>query len=723
METRKRLWIAALCLLSATVVTIGLRHYVMGVQAAPLPANATLPASSGPTAHLTNPALRTATVPDGIVDDDGFPLRVIGTAKSETPMLPRVEEFTLTPPNGAQGATKTTLALRFPATQAATLASSIPFTLGRQNVVLQRSQQNPNTFVTSVDFDWQAFEQEQGLRKQASLNGKMVPVFNGRRFLRSEPMQFVEPSQIEQALETHQPIQFDSGVLESSSTVNVFPDHELMMNSPAVVIPGPALSNSPARTFDQCLPAGQQGNPNGAWTFNTLMLAIAGATPSNPVPAENMLLNMLDQWNHDQTINTFEVFERTRMGSLGSNGSGFLSNWPIDTAAGNTCTLNGQPSACPSLAMSPMRLEAIVNRLDLGQFSPPNPPAGELRFVFTASATATAHSGACANQGGLDVINIILEYNVPANISALAWAQQWNNLPDLNSNGNFSVAYLNGLQAITDQVVTPGACPSSLGGTNGSCIAQIRTNEIGLAPTSPPNVGLWELRELHFSTSGGVPTFTTATVAQTPDNSFNTAGIIKCSAVNNGICTPNVLSNYINNNATTILNSDGSLPVVPLQWDGVPFRGGSALNNSNVFWADVDIINSEPARVAFSLNTCAGCHGGETQTAFQQVFNRHPTVPSNLSSFLLGCTSGNATCGVGSAQQCALSTENLGQNTNGPCVEDIQDPNNSSLTTAFGDIARRVSYLQMVCGNSTCTPPENGSQLLLPFMRQPIGVH
>lgn len=29
----------------------------------------------------------------------------------------------------------------------------------------------------------------------------MVPVFNGRRFLRSEPMQFVEPSQIEQALE------------------------------------------------------------------------------------------------------------------------------------------------------------------------------------------------------------------------------------------------------------------------------------------------------------------------------------------------------------------------------------------------------------------------------------------------------------------------------------------------------------------------------------------
>lgn len=117
---------------------------------------ATLPALSGPTAHLTNPALRTATVPDGMVDDDGFPLRVTEIAKSKPPMLPMVEEFVLTPPDTAQGASKTTLAVRFPATQAASLASSIPFTLGRQNVVLQRSQQNPNTFVTLVNFDWQA---------------------------------------------------------------------------------------------------------------------------------------------------------------------------------------------------------------------------------------------------------------------------------------------------------------------------------------------------------------------------------------------------------------------------------------------------------------------------------------------------------------------------------------------------------------------------------------
>jgi hypothetical protein len=739
MRSGRRVWIAALCLLSATVVTVSLKARLASVHAATIgatiaPAPVSHAMSAASVGRLSNAALRATAVRNSmLLDDDGFPLHVNANVKTNTTILPQVEEFTLTPPATAQGITKTTLEVRFPAAQAAGLASSIPVMLGKQSVALQRSPGNPNTFVTSVDFDWHAFEQEQAQRKIAASQGRTVSIFDGRRFVRTEQLQFVEPSQIEQTLETHQPIQFSSGVLQGSSTVNVFPDHELMMNSTEVVNAPVALgTNQTVRTFDQCLPAGEQGNPNGAWTFNTLMLAIAGASPSNPVPAENMLLNMLDQWNHNQTINTFTVFARTNMGTLGT--SGFLSNWPIDPAVANdACTLNGLASACPSLAQAPMRLEAIVNRIDLGQFSPPFPPAGELRFVFTASANAQTNSTPqpCGNVGGLAVFNMILEYNVPSSISAVSWAQQWNDLPGLNSNGNFSVAYLNGLQAITDQVVTANQCQNPGGGPNASCIAQIRTNEIMLA-TTPPNTGLWELREFHFSDPNGVPTLAESTIAQTPDPQFNISGQPPCTQINgtppNGPCTPGTLSDYVNTNTTELLNTNGNLPVVPLDFPATTsaFRGGSSLNNAASFWVDASThpFNSEFARIDFSVNTCNGCHGGETKTAFQQVFNRLPTNPSTLSDFLLGCANNspgnpdnNCTPTNQNNPQCSLSTVNLS------CTEGVPDPNDPAIITNFGDIARRVSYLQTVCGNSTCTPPQNGGALLVPFLRQPIGVH
>jgi hypothetical protein len=101
-----------------------------------------------------------------------------------------------------------------------------------------------------------------------------------------------------------------------------------------------------------------------------------------------------------------------------------------------------------------------------------------------------------------------------------------------------------------------------------------------------------------------------------------------------------------------------------------------------------------------------------------------PANPSTLSNFLLGCAnhspgSPDDNCSPTNQNnlQCSLSTVNL------PCTEGVRDPNDSAITTNFGDIARRVSYLQTVCGNNTCTPPQNGGALLVPFLRQPIGVH
>ncbi len=730
MKSRKQVWIATLCLLLATVITLGFRARLASVHAASTPVHASRAMSAQPVVHLANASLRAAEVRNAMMlDDDAGSMRVAAHQQNNRPVLPQVEEFTLTPPNPAQGTDQSFLSVRFPELAAEKLASRIPITLGSQNVVLQRSADDPSLFSTWLDFNWQTFAQEQEQRKQAANEGRMVPVFHGRRLLRTERMQFVDPAEIEGALQSHQPIQFSGDVLLASSTVNVFPDHELMMLDTPIVEDNIASSaGSPARTFDQCLalanPPQPPGNQTGAWTFATLMIAMANATPTNIQPAENMLLGMLNSWNQDQHINGFTVLKRTKMGSLGT--SNLLSNWPADPNPNNVCTgLNG-PQACPSLLLAPVRLTAIVNRLDLGQFSPPFPPAGELRFVFTVTAgTQTSQQPApCSAQAPF---NIILEYNVPSSIDALTWAQQWNSLPDLNSNRTFSSRYLAALQAITDQVVTAGACGGS------SCISQVRSNEIELAPNSGINAQLWEQREFHFSNTGGVPVLSEGTIAMTPDPRFNTAGQPICSSINGapGPCTPGILANYGNNPANNqeIQQTGGALPIVPLNWPPAattPFLGGSALNNARAFWLDTTAIVPEIVRIDFSVNTCNACHGGETATTFQQVTSRPINHPSSLASFLLGCTTGNNTCGVNSPQQCTLNTENLGQGVGGACIEQIQDPNpNAPPTqplTPFGDIARRVSFLQSVCVNSTCNPT-SGSQLLFPFMRQPIGVH
>src|SRR5580704_4693998 len=208
-------------------------------------------------------------------------------------------------------------------------------------------------------------------------------------------MQFVDPAEIESALQSHQTLQITPEQL-FGGTVNVIPDHELMITAIPVV-------EDANRTFDQCQPSAVgAGNANGAWTFNTLMQAIACSTGSNNCTlqgAENMLLGMLTSWQANQTINGFQVSSRGNIGTLGGT-SGFLSNWPIDP--NNQCSgTNGALSPCPSLPKAPVHLNAIVNRVDLGQNDPPFPSAGELRFVFgvTAGNTFNQQPQPCSNNG------------------------------------------------------------------------------------------------------------------------------------------------------------------------------------------------------------------------------------------------------------------------------------------------------------------------------------
>jgi hypothetical protein len=709
MRSFKKVYLATSCLLSAALIALTLVAKPNNVQESSSMLQGAAGISMPENSKLINASLHLATVPSEVVQDAMGTLQpdIATLERTLRPELPPVETLTLTPPDPSRGSNKTIVSVRFLQVRSHKLGSQIPITLGNQSVVLARSISDPQAFSTRVDFDWTAFAIEQQRRKEAAGKGALVSIYEGRRFIRKEPMQFVDPEEIKGALETHQPIQFSPQILTGSPTT-VVADHELMIINTSVV-----EDVTGGRTFDQCLPVNQQGSTSGAWTFSTLMMAIANT--NNPQVAEAMLHNMLNTWNNDQLIiNTFPVHARGSMGQLASPGltpSGLLGNWPVDP-------LN---PTLPSLAKAPIRLNAIVNRIDLGQnFNPAT--AGELRFIFGVTAGTSPGGGPCQAGNNGPLFNIILEYNVPSSISPTAWARAWDGLKNLNFDDN-SGDFMDQLQTqITNQVVLANSC-----GTGVSCLAQLRTNEVELSPGGATAL-VWEQREFHLShDQQGNVQMQPATVAMTPDGSFN-FGLPACGSGNGmpACQTAGTVANYVNNPTinSQIRASGGALPNVPLGWPipADPFRGGSAFNgtpgvgNANGFWIDFNSSNQdispETARIDFSANTCNGCHGAETATfGFQHVVNRQINNAVTFSDFLVGCTvAGTDTC-TSRSGQCPL---------NSACQETVPDPNNAfpTTTTTFGDIARRVGILGGLAG----TGSKSGG-LLLPLIAQRVGVH
>jgi hypothetical protein len=305
-----------------------------------------------------------------------------------------------------------------------------------------------------------------------------------------------------------------------------------------------------------------------AWTFGRLMQQMAGANDPSDFTEK-----LFSSWLKDQTVNSFLVPKRTQMKTL------VLDPWPR--------LGNGKLD----LTKAPLRLLAIVNRMDLRKLSQGN--AGEGRFVFGV-----------LGPGSLPMqFTVILEYKLPAASKAdvLQWANDWHALGSLAFP---SAAYNNALQKLTDRFAGAGAAPSQ---PNGSAISQVRSNEIALA-------GPWELREFHLNSNGQlVP----ATVANNPDRGFNNSA---------------TLATFINTNAAALIAGTKN---IPLSFNGAAFRGGAETNNID-FWNAPGVLDNN-ARFALSANTCDGCHGRETNTfGFLHVAPRTPGAKSTLSGFLTG---------------------------------------------------------------------------------------
>jgi Concanavalin A-like lectin/glucanases superfamily len=349
---------------------------------------------------------------------------------------------------------------------------------------------------------------------------------------------------------------------------------ELMITNTSVV-------DDPVRTSATAIPVPGSTATPGVWSFGHLMRELA-PTPEN---APAMTLHLFQHWLSDQTVNGFTVAARPAIQRV------LLDIWPKT------------PTGDLDLDRSPLTLLAIVNRIDVRDLAAGN--AGEGRFVFGVKSQSPLML--------LPQFTVILEYHLVAQTQddVMAWANRWHGL---SSHPFPSEEYNAALEDITKRFAGRNAQP---GAANGSALDELRTNELELSP-----IRQWELRGFALSPTTGF--FDEVTVKETPDLRFNQ--------------TP-ALAGLVNSEPAAI---KAVLPganghTIPEQLNGAGFLGGSVINSGFFSWNAPGITDPD-ARFHMSLNTCNGCHGRDTNTAFLMINPRFPGQEARLSPFLTGTT-------------------------------------------------------------------------------------
>jgi len=384
------------------------------------------------------------------------------------------------------------------------------------------------------------------------------------------------------------------GVLLASqvSDSDVVPERSLVITDPRVV-------EDQQRTFDPC---NVNSNPDGVWTFKHLMTQMAN-TPETGITPEEFVWNWLTLSAFAQEDNSFIAGARPNYVTM------VRDQW-LAQSGGSTLNLN----------IAPFRLLAIVSRTDLaksaGGYSGGN--AGEARFVFGVLNPSNVCSASPPAS------TVILEYGVrKSSCSAKkAWIQSWFNLGagGLVMDGSGAGTYNQALEALTQQFVMAGTNPTQL--PNRSSISQIRTNDLIGGP--------WTLYEYRLRPTGMMSAgqLDLVTVKQTPDITFRQ--------------TPariDMLASFINTNQAALINQTHVVP--PTLPNGHPFLGAESptANNIGFTWTNTPFSGANPVLSAqalsmFSVNTCNGCHTGDTATTFTHVKPRASGAAALLSAFM-----------------------------------------------------------------------------------------
>jgi hypothetical protein len=417
------------------------------------------------------------------------------------------------------------------------------------------------------------------------------------------------------------PVVFTNGVPPGQGGLNdrpVFWNKSLMITDLSVV-------EDPSRTFDPCTGTGTR---MGAWTFGRLMSDVCNQPVTGIIPGD-FARRWVRSWQKNQEIN-FDTVTNREPEILAQ----VINDWEA---------ASGGPARPLDLSIAPFRLLAIVNRVDLrgnpgygvvNNDDPCNPSnvGGEGRFVFCLipdafrggrggtlppSGYGTGGGGGSTNSACDDAqFTVIFEYGVPKRTcqEIKDYGTEWFNLSRMAFGPSFNAA----LQHATDQFAAAGADPARK--PNQSALSQLRANELLRQP--------WEMREWRiFSNDSDTGWLREVTAKQTPSITHNFQPVVM---------------EYVLANAIAVQHETHT---VPLQWrtpgrPSVPFLGGSAPMSSETFFWDgpAPAGSSLPTdlRHKFSLNTCNGCHAGETGTPFTHVFPRVPGQQARLSDFLTG---------------------------------------------------------------------------------------
>ena len=511
----------------------------------------------------------------------------VETADAPLPTdLPPADDIEITPmttANGADGNAR--LSVRF--SGEAPLPDTFGIEIDQQTSVFKRSEKDARRFEGDVWFDFDAFAAEQKARAAdlARRKAPVAPRFDGRSMIGEERLDVLDPGIVDLARQNGSAFRVPRGTV-SVPADSLDPARVLTVTDLGVV-------EDPARTYDIC---GNRGNPDGAWTFKTLMTHMAN-TPRTGVTPEDFVDQWLTNWTGFREINTHPVRARLAMKTR-----------VLDPWRGADGRLD--------LDRAPFRLLAIVNRLDLrGNPIYGGGNGGELRFVF-----GVVDRNALAGCSALP-FTVILEYGVPVRgCSAVKdYAGEWIALGGASPG---TAEYNAALQAITDRVTAANAAPAK---PNGNAINQIRTNEIALGAP-------WELRQFEIPPGGGL--LKLVSTAQTPDEGYDRMPL---------------LASFMDRHRAEILADRHVVPssYAPRLFEVEPFLSGATVTrdvtDDRVWMAPAGWPVDAEVRHKFSLATCNGCHGGEARdnlagdrTRFVHIDVRRTGRPSVLSKFLTG---------------------------------------------------------------------------------------
>lgn len=424
----------------------------------------------------------------------------------------------------------------------------------------------------------------------------------------------------------------------------------------------------------------ESGNPQGAWTFGQLIKNMAGgyADEANPTQAElTQVREFIKQWiiqfSTEYTINnrTSPTIDKAPILWHIINPWIKKTKEDLNPNDGTITTLNNWQNIWDSFSVTdggqeintllknaPFKLSAIVNRIDLrgnAGYSGAVNNAGETRFIFSLVQTLPNQTSpnAITNLGkppwhnntaeGADVgarmdwrgMNVILEYantqTTECDVKDLG--QQWKDLSnyDINSNN-----YLVVLQNITNLVTSRNANPN---GVNGSAISQVRTSSklFTIGNSSPNNVWEpmnWEFREFRLNSSGLLVNRATRNMPFENNNykrnstsnawfnsGFSSSGIVNWIYGVNGPSHKFSVMNGNHNIPEHLLQPSSELKEELQTYYGLGFWSNDFPDDvyDDATYTSFASPQEKEIRHQLSLNTCSGCHAGETKTMFSMI--------------------------------------------------------------------------------------------------------